>query len=56
MTADTALEIAKRVAPELPFGQQVDIAVELIKAFHEGVSEEMVFTRQLLGIEKSNVL
>jgi len=56
MTADTALEIAKSVAPELPFGQQVDIAVELIRAFHLGVREEMAFTRQLLGIEKSDVL
>lgn len=48
MNADKALEIAKRVAPSLPFGQQVDIAVELIKAFHAGVKEEIDFTRKML--------
>jgi len=52
MTADTALEIVKRVAPKVPFGTQCDIAMELIKAFHAGVREEMAFTRQLMGIEK----
>ena len=56
MTADTALEIAKRVAPTLTFGEQISIAVELIRAFHAGVREEMAFTRQLMEIEKSNAL
>ena len=56
MTADTAMEIVKRVAPKLPFGQQCDIAVELIRAFHAGVNEEMAFTRKLMGIEKSDDL
>jgi hypothetical protein len=52
MTADTALEIAKRVAPTLTFGEQTAVALELIRAFHAGVREEMKFTRQLLGLDK----
>ena len=48
MNADKALEIAKQVDPKAPFGIQCDIAIELIKAFHEGVREEMDFTRKIL--------
>lgn len=47
MTADMALEIAKRVAPGQPL-LQCDIATELVNAFYAGVKQEQAFTHQLL--------
>lgn len=48
MNADEALEIAKKVVPDLDFGQQVDVAIEILKAYFKGCSEELAWHRQYL--------
>ena len=43
MTAPEAMKIAAEIAPKADVTERCDIAIELIKAYHRGCSDESKF-------------